>query len=112
VTTINCVILAGGLAQPGDPMYELTQGKSKALLDMNGRTMLERVVDALQDSHSIGEIVVVGLGSDLGMQFHKSVYTPPTTAVCSKTRWQASTKCANCTQKPIWCCSAPPISPP
>ena len=74
MTTINCVILAGGLAQPGDPMYELTQGKSKALLDMNGRTMLERVVDALQDSHSIGEIVVVGLGSDLGMQFHKPVY--------------------------------------
>lgn len=77
MTTINCVILAGGLPQPGEPMYELTQGKSKALLDMNGRTMLERVVDALQDSHSIGEIVVVGLGSDLGMRFHKPVYHTP-----------------------------------
>ncbi len=74
MTTINCVVLAGGLPQPGEPMYELTQGKSKALLDMNGRTMLERVVDALQDSHSIGEIVVVGLGSDLGMRFHQPVY--------------------------------------
>ena len=74
MTTINCVVLAGGLPQPGEPMYELTQGKSKALIDMNGRTMLERVVDALQDSHSGGEIVVVGLGSDLGMSFHKSVY--------------------------------------
>ncbi|MCA9897877.1 MAG: NTP transferase domain-containing protein [Ardenticatenaceae bacterium] len=74
MTTINCVVLAGGLPEPGDPLYELTQGKSKALLDMNGRTMLERVVDALQDSHSIGEIVVVGLSEDLGMTFHKPVY--------------------------------------
>ncbi len=55
-------------------MYEMTQGKSKALLDMNGRTMLERVVDALQASETIGEIVVVGLGSDMGMTFHKPVY--------------------------------------
>ena len=50
-------------------MYELTQGKSKALLDMNGRTMLERVMDALQNAQNVGEIIVVGLGSDLGMNF-------------------------------------------
>lgn len=74
MTTINCVITAGGLPQPGEPMYEMTQGKSKALLDMNGRTMLERVVDALQAAETIGEIVVVGLGSDLGMTFQKPVY--------------------------------------
>jgi len=74
VTTINCVILAGGLPQPDEPMYEMTQGKSKALLDMNGRTMLERVVDALQNAETIGEIVVVGLGSDLGMTFQGPLY--------------------------------------
>ena len=77
MTTINCVVLAGGLPQPGEPLYELTQGKSKALIDMNGRTMLERVVDALQESHSIGEIVVVGLDGDLGMTFHKPVTHTP-----------------------------------
>lgn len=74
MTNINCVILAGGLPRPGEPMYELTQGKSKALLDMNGRTMLERVMDALQAAETISEIVVVGLGSDLGMTFQKPVY--------------------------------------
>lgn len=74
MTNINCVIMAGGLPEPGDPLYEMTQGKSKALLDMDGRTMLERVVDALQTAQSIGEIVVVGLGSDLGMTFQKPVY--------------------------------------
>ena len=74
MTNINCVIMAGGLPEPGEPLYEMTQGKSKVLLDMNGRTMLERVVDALQAAQSIGEIVVVGLGSDLGMTFQKPVY--------------------------------------
>jgi molybdopterin-guanine dinucleotide biosynthesis protein A len=74
VTIINCVILAGGLPQPGDPLYEMTQGKSKVLLDMNDRTMLERVVDALQNAQNVGEIVVVGIGGDLGMTFQKPVY--------------------------------------
>ena len=77
MTTINCVILAGGLPQPEDPLYALTQGKSKALLDMGGRTMLERVVDALQNAQAVGEIVVVGLGSDLGMTFQKTVHHLP-----------------------------------
>lgn len=54
-------------------MYQLTQGKSKALLDMGGRTMLERVLDALQNSQTVGEIVVVGLGNDMGMTFQKPV---------------------------------------
>ena len=73
MTTINCVIMAGGLPQPDDPLYPLTQGKSKVLLDMGGRTMLERVADALQNAQSVGEVVVVGLGSDLGMTFQKPV---------------------------------------
>lgn len=74
MTIINCIILAGGLPQPDEPLYEMTQGKSKVLLDMDGRTMLERVVDALQNAKTVGEIVVVGLGSDTGMTFQKPVY--------------------------------------
>lgn len=74
---MDCVILAGGIPEPEDPMYVSTQGKSRALLDMHGRTMLERVVDALQSSRSVEEIVVVGLGSDLGMQFQRPVHHLP-----------------------------------
>jgi molybdopterin-guanine dinucleotide biosynthesis protein A len=72
-----CVILAGGVAGPDDPLYALTQGKPKALLEMNGRTMLERVVDALQASNSVADIVVVGLGSDMGMAFARPVIHVP-----------------------------------
>jgi hypothetical protein len=39
--------------------------------------MLERVVDALQGSHSVEEIVVVGLGSDMGMHFSRPVHHVP-----------------------------------
>ncbi len=66
---MDCVVVAGGTPGPDDPLYEYTQGQPKALLDMEGRTMLERVIDALQAAHHVDRIVVVGLGSDMGMQF-------------------------------------------
>ena len=70
---MDCIVVAGGTPGPDDPLYEYTQGKPKALLDMEGRTMLERVLDALQTAEGIERIVVVGLGSDMGMQFLEPV---------------------------------------
>lgn len=70
---MDCIIAAGGTPGPDDPLYAYTQGQPKALLDMEGRTMLERVVDALQAAESVGRIVVIGLGSDMGMQFQRPV---------------------------------------
>ncbi|MFN2164355.1 MAG: nucleotidyltransferase family protein [Candidatus Promineifilaceae bacterium] len=70
---MDCIVVAGGVPGPDDPLYEYTQGKPKALLDMEGRTMLERVMDALQTSQNIDRIVVVGLGSDMGMHFLRPV---------------------------------------
>lgn len=74
---MDCVIIAGGIPGPDDPIYEYTQGRSKVLLDMHGRTMLERVVDAVQSSRHIDDVIVVGLGSDLGMQFNRPVIHLP-----------------------------------
>lgn len=70
---MDCVIAAGGNPDPEDPLYVYTQGQPKALIDMGGRTMLERVVDALQSSNSVDDIVVVGVGSDMGMTFQRPV---------------------------------------
>jgi molybdopterin-guanine dinucleotide biosynthesis protein A len=70
---MDCIIIAGGLAAPEDPMYALTQGKPKALLPMGSRTMLEHVVDALQHAQSVDDIIIVGLGSDMGMTFQRPV---------------------------------------
>jgi 2-phospho-L-lactate guanylyltransferase (CobY/MobA/RfbA family) len=70
---MHCVVTAGGVPGPEDPLYLYTQGKSKALLDMEGRTMLERVLDALQGSKHVEKIVVVGLEDDMGMKFQRPV---------------------------------------
>ncbi len=70
---MDCIVTAGGLPGPDDPLYEYTQGKPKALLDMEGRTMLERVMDALQSAQHVDRIVLVGLEDDMGMQFLKPI---------------------------------------
>lgn len=74
---MDCIIVAGGVPQEEDLLYEYTKGKPKALLDMNGRTMLERVVDAFQSSDKIEDIVIVGLGSDMGQTFKRPVHHLP-----------------------------------
>jgi molybdopterin-guanine dinucleotide biosynthesis protein A len=74
---MHCIITAGGVPDLADPLYPYTQDKPKALLDLGGRTMLERVVDALQASRYVEDIVVVGLGSDRGMTFQRPVYHLP-----------------------------------
>ena len=74
---MDVIIAAGGIPQPEDPMYPYTEGKPKALIDMNGRTMLERVVDALQDSKYVEDIVIVGLGDDMGQTFKRPVHHVP-----------------------------------
>jgi GTP:adenosylcobinamide-phosphate guanylyltransferase len=74
---MDCIIVAGGVPQEEDLLYEYTQGKPKALLEMNGRTMLERVVDALQSARQIEDVVVVGLGSDMGQTFKRPVHHLP-----------------------------------
>lgn len=58
---INCILMAGGVPQEEDLLYEYTQGKPKALLDVAGKPMVQWVLDALDAAPSVGDIVVVGL---------------------------------------------------
>ncbi len=78
---MHCLILAGGTVGPDDPLYPYTQGNPKALLDMGGRTMLERVVAALQASPHVEDILVVGidpeLAADAGATFERPIHMIP-----------------------------------
>lgn len=58
---INCILMAGGVPQAEDLLYEYTQGKPKALIDVAGKPMVQWVLDALDAAPSVGDIVVVGL---------------------------------------------------
>jgi molybdopterin-guanine dinucleotide biosynthesis protein A len=63
---MHCLIIAGGEVRPEDALYPYIQGKPKALIDMGGQTMLERVVAALQGSRSVEDVLVVGLTPEMG----------------------------------------------
>lgn len=61
---MHCLVLAGGHSQPDDPLFDLTNGRPKALLDVAGRPMISWVLEALAGAQTVEEIVVVGLGRD------------------------------------------------
>lgn len=78
MTTIDAVITAGGIPKPDEPLYPLTQGKSKALLPIGGKPMTQWVLDALDGAATVGRIVLVGLApGEGGLTSHKELrYVP------------------------------------
>jgi len=58
---LDAVVTAGGIPLPGEPLYPLTHGQPKALLGIAGKPMVQWVLEALQGSSRVGQIVVVGL---------------------------------------------------
>jgi len=70
---MDAVVTAGGIPQPGEPLYEFTQGQSKALLDIAGKPMIQWVLEALDGAASVQHVVVVGLGPESGMSSKKLV---------------------------------------
>lgn len=76
---MHCLILAGGTIKPGDPLYELTQGRPKALLPIGDKTMLEWVAAAVQGSRQVEEVVVVGIDAAAAadLQFARPVHFLP-----------------------------------
>jgi NDP-sugar pyrophosphorylase family protein len=58
---MDALITAGGVPEPAEPLYEYTQGKPKALLDVAGKPMAQWVLDALDGAATVQRVVVVGL---------------------------------------------------
>jgi molybdopterin-guanine dinucleotide biosynthesis protein A len=61
---MDAVVTAGGLTSPKDPLYGFTKGGYKALLEINGKPMVQWVLDALSGTDRIDTVVVVGLPTD------------------------------------------------
>ncbi len=61
MTSIDAVVLAGGVPQPGEPLYPVTQGQAKALLPIGGVPMVQWILDALGGAETVRRVVVVGL---------------------------------------------------
>jgi molybdopterin-guanine dinucleotide biosynthesis protein A len=70
---MDVVIIAGGIPQPGEPLFEYTRGTPKALLDIAGKPMAQWVLDALSDAEKVDSIVAVGLPEDSILRCKKPV---------------------------------------
>jgi GTP:adenosylcobinamide-phosphate guanylyltransferase len=74
---MDALVAAGGIPEEGEPLYEFTQGKPKALLEVAGKPMIQWVLDALAGSEKIDGIVVIGLDETESVQCEKiTAYVP------------------------------------
>ena len=58
---MDAVVTAGGIPQPDEPLYSYSRGEQKALIDIAGKPMIQWVLDALSEAHTIERVVVIGL---------------------------------------------------
>ena len=61
---MDAIVIAGGTPKPNDPLFKYSQGKPKALIDIDGRPMIAWVLEAFQRAESVDNIIVVGLEDD------------------------------------------------
>lgn len=64
---MDAIVIAGGLAQPGEPLYPYSGDKPKALLNVCGRPMIQWVLDALDSAQTIERVVIAGLPDVSGL---------------------------------------------
>ena len=71
---MDAIVTAGGIPLPDEPLYPATQGQAKALLDLAGKPMIQWVLDALSDSKTVDNVIIVGLTEKMGLQCTKKMY--------------------------------------
>jgi GTP:adenosylcobinamide-phosphate guanylyltransferase len=74
---MDAIVTAGGIPLPEEPLYPATLGQSKALVDVAGKPMIQWVLDALTDAHTVDNVVIVGLTEKMGLQCGKKMYFVP-----------------------------------
>ena len=74
---MDAIVTAGGIPQEGEPLYEFTQGRPKALLELAGKPMVQWVLDALGEAKKIDRVVVVGLSEEGRLASRKPLYYLP-----------------------------------
>ena len=74
---MDAIVLAGGKASPGDPLYIEARGGPKSLIEIAGKPMVQWVLEALDEAASVDFIVVVGLEPTDKFRITKSVHFLP-----------------------------------
>lgn len=71
---MDAIVIAGGIPRPGEPLYEYSNGNSKALIDISGKPMVQWVLDALGNSKKVENVIVIGLSSKSGLTCKKPLH--------------------------------------
>ncbi len=71
---MDAIVTAGGIPLPEEPLYPATLGESKALLDVAGKPMIQWVLDAITDSKTVDNVIIVGLTEKSGLKCSKPMY--------------------------------------
>lgn len=71
---MDAIVTAGGIPQPGDPLYVYSNGNSKALIDISGKPMIQWVLDALNESQKVDNIIIIGLSPKSGLASKKPLH--------------------------------------
>jgi molybdopterin-guanine dinucleotide biosynthesis protein A len=71
---MDAIVTAGGIPQPGDPLYVYSNGDSKALIDIAGKPMVQWVLDALGDSKEVDNVILIGLTHKSGLTCKKPLH--------------------------------------
>lgn len=77
---MDAIVLAGGIPQPGQPLYAFAKGRPKAMLNIAGKPMVQWILNALSKAKSIDNVVIVGLSEDTGIRCEKKLYFIPNQA--------------------------------
>jgi GTP:adenosylcobinamide-phosphate guanylyltransferase len=71
---MDAIVTAGGIPLPEEPLYPATLGKSKALVDIAGKPMIQWVLDALSAASTVDNVIIVGLTEKMGLKCTKKMY--------------------------------------
>jgi GTP:adenosylcobinamide-phosphate guanylyltransferase len=74
---MDAIVTAGGIPLPEEPLYPVTQGESKALLDIAGKPMIQWVLDALTASTTVTNVIIVGATEKSRLECGKKIYYIP-----------------------------------
>ncbi len=74
---MDAIVIAGGIPQPEQPLYEYTQGKAKAMLDIAGKPMIQWVLDAIGNAKKVDNVIIIGLPDESKVTCEKPTYHIP-----------------------------------
>jgi CTP:molybdopterin cytidylyltransferase MocA len=84
---MDAIVVAGGTPGPDDPLYPLTQGRPKALLELEGHPMVQWVLDALEGADRVEHVILIGPGPEDGLHLGAaSTFIPDQGAMIANVR--------------------------